>query len=128
MSPDDLQAAQEELYRKYVEEPEEQESMLAEMSERIAHDICKGSGTANFEFDGRDFQARVSNSRSFGNGKKSLMIVIADRMKYKLLGTKYKPYILSIEVDNNLGPEENLRAVVEAFLRHISGTYSVEEL
>ena len=127
MSPDELQAAQEELCRHFIEEPEELESLIAETAERIAHNLCK-SRTANFEFDGRDFQAKVSNSRSLGNKKKTLTIVIADWMKYRLLGTKYKPYILSVETDNRLGHEENLRAVAEAFLKHLSGTYEAEEL
>lgn len=60
--------------------------------------------------------------------KLGIMMLVADMQNFTLFKEKYRPYTVTVEIDNKFTLRENLQAVVEAFFRHITGTTQAEEL
>ncbi len=53
-------------------------------------------------------------------------MVVSDAAKYSRHGSKYKPYKVSGEIDQEYSLSENYTAVVEAFIRHVTGNIKPE--
>lgn len=57
-----------------------------------------------------------------------IFLIIADIHKYNLTGGKYKPYTVEAAIDENYNMRDNLKTVVEGFIRHITGNIKPEIL
>jgi hypothetical protein len=55
-------------------------------------------------------------------GKRIIYIVISNIIKYELAQSKYIPFSATAEVNEQYSLKDNLKTVVEAFIRHITGT------
>jgi hypothetical protein len=60
--------------------------------------------------------------------KQGIMMLIANMVKYQQFKEKYRPYTVTVEIDNNFTFRENLQAVLEAFFRHMTGRTQAEML
>ena len=57
-----------------------------------------------------------------------IVLIVADINKYNLSGGKYMPFVAKAEVDKNYSIKDNLKTVVEAFIRHLTGNIKPESL
>lgn len=57
-----------------------------------------------------------------------IFLIIADINKFNLTGGKYKPYTVEGAIDENYNMRDNLKTVVEGFIRHITGNIKPEIL
>lgn len=60
--------------------------------------------------------------------KKILYVLIADVLKYNVAGNKYIPFSAHAEMDTRYSERDNLKAVIEGFIRHITGRQKPEVL
>lgn len=59
---------------------------------------------------------------------KQVILVITDRLKYEMLPNQYSPAIVRADYDYNYDVKANIRAAVEGWIRHITGTIKPEML
>ena len=57
-----------------------------------------------------------------------IFLIIADINKYNLTGGKYKPYTVEGKIDHDYSMRDNLKTVIEGFIRHITGNIKPEIL
>lgn len=57
-----------------------------------------------------------------------IFLIIADINKYNLTGGKYKPFTAEGKIDQDYNLRDNVRTVVEGFIRHITGNIKPEIL
>lgn len=67
------------------------------------------------------------------NGLKSIMVkqvilVITDRLKYEMFPNNYTPTIIRSDYDKDYDVKANIRAAVNGWVRHITGTIKPEML
>lgn len=60
--------------------------------------------------------------------KQGLIMLIANMANYAQFKEKYRPYTVTVEIDNNFTFRENLTSVIEAFFRHVTGMTQAEVL
>jgi len=123
---EELQKIHDNLYDKYVTEPEVFEREIKIVSEMAAKQAVLGNGTVEFQFGDNVFVARLTED--IKRFSKVIRLVISNENSRKIAGNRYIPYILEAEVDNNLSLTENYKTVFEAFLRHVSGAIEPEVL
>ena len=99
------------------------EQEIEEASSRIAHNMAKSGNKSTFEVNSLvyEIQAAPRTVPSKSGIKHYIIMIIADQMKMKILGKKYIPYTVNAEIDNNLEWEANLKAMIQAWMRHVSG-------
>lgn len=89
----------------------------------------KAEEIANYLSIKRKCNAQVDDKYfvfSYMQTSKGVTITAADREKYKK-NVSYRPFVIEVEIDNNLSLRENLAAAIEVFIMHISGEVVVEE-
>ena len=123
-SDEELSRIQEDLTRQYISEPLTLEETIKETAERVAKDLAYGPEKSSFEFLEEDYKAAVKRDMF----KKKIFVAISNETHRELAGNKYSPYMVDCDIDNNFSYYENMKAVVEAFLRHVSGTIEPEVL
>jgi hypothetical protein len=65
--------------------------------------------------------------RLLDNGKqKKIFMLVTDIFKYNLVGTQYKPFTVTADVDQRYDLCANLKTAVEGFIRHITGRFKPE--
>lgn len=119
---EELNALQEEMLRN-IDDEVKLEQEITEMAAKIAHDMAKKGNKALFQWNGVTYQANAA-CRTMMQGKipkKVVVMVIADTVKLRILQKKYIPYTVTAEIDNTFDWETNLRTLMEAWFRHISG-------
>lgn len=101
------------------------EEMIVNLSEEIAAKLSlNNKATADVDDTQYAFAYQVVNN----NKKRILYMTVADMRKFQILQEAYRPYTLTAEIDNDLSLRENLKATVEAFLRHVYDMVEAEEL
>lgn len=107
-----------------MNEQEKLENDIEEMAFRVGHDLSKTHKTT-FEWMNIVYECTVGHRTAPDKRDKKMheyiVLVVADKTKFRILNGKYIPYTVTAEVDNSLGYEENLRAMVSAWLRHVCG-------
>ena len=79
-------------------------------------------GAANARIDNKNLYIVVQHK------KDKIVMAAADREKFKLMKDRYRPYTIEAEMDNKFTFQENLKATVEAFIRHLLGEVRVGPL
>lgn len=59
---------------------------------------------------------------------KQVILIVTDKMKYEMLPNQYAPAIVRSDYDHNYDIKANIRAAVEGWVRHITGTIRPEML
>lgn len=124
MNEEQLKKIQDELL-KGMDAELDRESSLISTAKEIAAKLYLG-GPVREELEGKVY---VFNYRTYKQGKTDkIFMTVATEFLYQVGLDKYKPYMVDVEIDNDLSLRENLSAVVEAFLRHIFDMVKAEEL
>ena len=126
MTDQEIARIQEELEKKYIDQPEEQEELIKHVSETIANDIVNGGGASRFMVNDREYYAKAVQ-RNQGKDR-ILCLIIGDVMKFRIAGVHYKPFTVQGTITNDLSWKENVQAIAETWLRHILGCEVAEEL
>lgn len=117
----------------------EQEALLRETCLSIANNLMK-TPKVKTNIDGRDYliamtirkipvkKMHVVTKEVIEVPEDHITIVMADINKHRLTGGKYIPYTATGKVDKNYSVRDNLVAVVEGLVRHITGLIKPEIL
>lgn len=126
ISDEQLAALQERIMQETIDAPAELENLIVETAERVASEIALKNGTSRMEFQDEVYTFKaVKKIVSF---KEIIYMVVVNEAHRKMGGSRYRPYTVTVEVDNSFSYLENLQATVETFLRHITGTVAAQEL
>lgn len=124
---------------KEIENEEEQEQLLRESCISIADSLMK-TPKVRTNIEGRDFliamtirplpvkKVHVVTKEVIEVKEDHITILMADINKHKLTGGKYLPYTATGKVDKRYSVRDNIVAVVEGLLRHITGLVKPEIL
>lgn len=126
LTDEQLAVIQEQMTHDVIDVPEELEELITDTAERVAREIAlkDGKSTIDFQEEIYTFKA-MKRVVSF---KELIYMVVVNEEHRKMGGNKYRPYTVTAEVDNNFSYMENLQAMVETFLRHITGMVTAQEL
>lgn len=117
----------------------EQEALLRETCLSIANNLMK-TPKVKTNIDGREYliamtirkipvkKMHVVTKEVIEVPEDHITIVMADINKHRLTGGKYIPYTATGKVDKNYSVRDNLVAVVEGLVRHITGLIKPEIL
>lgn len=127
MTDQELNALQEKIEQDTFDIPEELEALIKDTSEKVARELAfKSNSQTRAEFQDEVF---IFSAKKVIRGfKQVIFFAIANENHYKAVGSKYRPYTVTLEVDNSFDYVDNLKAGVESFLRHISGAIMPQEL
>lgn len=127
MTEEQIDTIQKNMMKSYVDAPIELEERIKDTAEKTAGILVYQEGRkAEFEFNDTVYEAKLKKTVS--DFKEIIYMVILDEKKLKSAGGHYVPFTVSAEVDNSFSYYENVKAMVEAFLRHITGTIQPEVL
>lgn len=122
-----------------IKNEEEQEQLLRETCISIADSLMK-TPKVRTQIDGREFliamtirkipvkKIHLVTKDTIEVPEDHISIVMADINKHKLTGGKYMPYTATAKVDKSYSVRDNLVAVVEGLIRHITGLIKPEIL
>ena len=119
-----LQQIQDEILKSMNKE-EVMEQQIETLSKEIAAKLIFGD-IVKEEIEGRPLTFKYRQYQA--GGKDKLFMTVASEFMYQMGQEKYKPYMVDVEIDNEMDLQHNLSATVEAFLRHILGIVKAEEL
>lgn len=129
-SEKDIAELQKKLEKQYIDEPTALDNLIEGMASHIGRTLTfKADQTFKTEFQDRVFTFKY---RKYVSNFKSMitMFVIDEETKSEAekRHVPYKPYIVNAEITNSMDLSDNLKNVVEAFLRHYTGTIKAEVL
>lgn len=129
----------ERALRNKLESEEEQEELLRETCLSIANSLMK-TPKVRTNIDGRDYlltmtirpipvkKMHIVTKDVIEIPEDHITILMADINKHKLTGGKYLPYTATGKVDKQYSVRDNIVAVVEGLVRHITGLIKPEIL
>lgn len=105
-----------------IDKPLNLEKEIKELSSKIAQDLLLKQ-KVRINFNDKDYYIvyKLINN-------KIIYILAADTVKYKLLNNKYKPYVASAEIMQNVTEYESVRGVIEALLKRMVDIIEPEEI
>lgn len=105
-----------------IDKPLKLEKEIKELSSKIAQDLLLKQ-KVRINFNDKDYYIvyKLINN-------KIIYILAADTIKYKLLNNKYKPYVASAEIMQNVTEYESVRGVIEALLKRMVDIIEPEEI
>lgn len=105
-----------------IDKPLKLEKEIKELSSKIAQDLLLKQ-KVRINFSDKDYYIvyKLINN-------KIIYILAADTVKYKLLNNKYKPYVASAEIMQNVTEYESVRGVIEALLKRMVDIIEPEEI
>ena len=105
-----------------IDKPLKLEKEIKELSSKIAQDLLLKQ-KVRINFNDKDYYIvyKLINN-------KIIYILAADTVKYKLLNNKYKPYVASAEIMQNVTEYESVRGVIEALLKRMVDIIEPEEI
>ncbi|STY71152.1 Uncharacterised protein [Megamonas hypermegale] len=105
-----------------IDKPLKLEKEIKELSSKIAQDLLLKQ-KVRINFNDKDYYIvyKLINN-------KTIYILAADTVKYKLLNNKYKPYVASAEIMQNVTEYESVRGVIEALLKRMIDIIEPEEI
>lgn len=123
MNDDKIQAIVDEMLGE-IDKEEETEKHIVESAEEIAsYLLMNESNKAKAEVDGKVF---VFGYRVISD--KKIFMLVANETKQKIAQDKYRPFTVTAEIEKEYTMKQNLIAMVEGFIRHITGKFKAEEL
>lgn len=128
MTEEEIQRIEKELTETYIEKPLNLESQIRDIAKSTAGQLLFGAqqGLAKFSFLNDDFIVKVKEI--FKGNKRHLYFVISNEQTRSAAGSRYIPYQMNCEIDNDLSISENYTAAIEGFLRHLTGNDRAEEI
>lgn len=105
-----------------IDKPLKLEKEIKELSSKIAQDLLLKQ-KVRINFNDKDYYIvyKLINN-------KTIYILADDTVKYKLLNNKYKPYVASAEIMQNVTEYESVRGVIEALLKRMVDIIEPEEI
>ena len=123
MGDEKLAELQNELYNSMIETPEELECEIIDVARSTATTMYfHPEHKAEFEFQGQSYMVKYVTGVT--NFKKKICMGFCRNIDEKHKGYRWA----EAEIDNTLSEEENLRAIIAAFLRNLIGMADVGEL
>ena len=126
---------QEELWDRYIDIPEELTKQIENVAEETARTLRFRPDGAWMRFQGPDDEEprlfKVQYRKKIDSFKTVFLIVIADVHKLEEAHSRnaqYAPYTMQVESNTTLDEVSQLKASLEAFLRHISGAVQPGEV
>lgn len=120
MNDEQLQALQDKIMQETIDAPAEMDLLIQETAEKVARDLAlRSDKTARVEFQEEVLQFKAY--KTVLNCKEVVYLVVVNEEHRKMGGNKYRPFTVTSEIDNSFSYVDNLKAIVETFLRHISG-------
>lgn len=127
MNEKDIQRIENELLNKYVTAPLDLEAEIESLSREVSNKLVLGTKeSVSFQFLGDEFIIRAKVTMK--NGRRTIIMVVSNETTRELAGNKYIPFTVESEVDNNFSTLENYKAIIEAFLKHVSNSERPEIL
>jgi hypothetical protein len=124
MDDKELQKIQDEILSGLDKEQKIEENIVQSADEIASHLLI--SKKVNAEIN--DTQYMITY-RLLNSGKKQyIFMVVANINKFKIAGSSYKPYTATAEMDTRYSEHDNIKATVEAFIRHVTGRIKPETL
>ena len=120
MNEDQLKKIEQELLNQLDQEVN-QDQQIATQAKEIASSLNLQK-IAQARIEDRDFVL------TYQANKKNITVLAADKNKYQIVGEKYRPYVIQAELDNKFSLKENLEAICESFIRHLTGDIYPEPL
>ena len=120
MTDEQLQELQDKIMHETIDVPEQLEAMIQDTAEKVARDLTlKASQVARAEFDDEVYTFKAMKRTI--DFKQVVHMVIVNEEHRREGGNIYRPYTATAEIDNSFSYMDNMKAIVETFLRHISG-------
>lgn len=111
-----LQQIQDELMRE-LDQEQKIEKEIVQSSEDIAAHLMLSKRCVT-EINGTQY---LFNYRLLQNAGKSVMyMLVANTVKYKIASDKYIPFTATAEMDHRYTERDNVKTLVEAFIRHVT--------
>lgn len=124
MNEDQLKKIEQELMTE-IDQEQKIETMITNSSDEIASHLLV-SKKINAEVNDK---AYMFSYRLLQKGDVKIMyILIADIVKYKIAGKQYVPFSATAEMDLQYSEKDNLKVVIEAFIRHITDRVKADVL
>lgn len=130
-----MERLHEELWDQYIDAPEELVKQIEGVAEETAKMLRFRPDGAWMKFQGPEDEEprifKVQYKKKVNEFRVILLIVIADVRKLeeaRSRNVQYAPFTMTVESNSHLDETEQLKASLEAFLRHISGAVQPEEL
>lgn len=119
MDEEKIQQIEQQLYQQYVTAPQNLEQEIESTAQEVAGKLVYGiNPTVDFSFLGDPFLVRAK--RSVKGPKQVINLVISNEETRRIGGSHYVPFTVTAEVDNNFSMVENYKAIIIAFLNHVS--------
>ena len=135
MDESSFERLREELMDKYIDTPEELEKQIEGVAEETARNLRFRPDGAWMQFHCPDEEEprtfKVQYRKVVKDMKVIIFIVIADIHKLETAherNAQYAPFTMTIESNVNTDETAQLKASLEAFLRHISGAIAPEDI
>lgn len=121
---------QKNLEEKYILNPLAEDKEIEETSAVVARELAlKADNTSRVEFQGETYTFKA---RHFVSNFKNLVTMFVINEEHKALADNahqpYRPYMVTAEIENSMDILENIKAIVEAVFRHITGNVQPEVL
>lgn len=119
MDEERIQQIEQKLYQQYVTAPQNLEQEIESIAQEVAGKLVYGiNPTVDFSFLGDPFLVRAE--RLVNGSKQVINLVISNEETRRIGGSHYVPFTVTAEVDNNFSMVENYKAIIIAFLNHVS--------
>ena len=119
MDEERIQQIEQNLYQQYVTAPQNLEQEIESIAQEVAGKLVYGiNPTVDFSFLGDPFLVRAK--RLVNGSKQVINLVISNEETRRIGGSHYVPFTVTAEVDNNFSMVENYKAIIIAFLNHVS--------
>jgi hypothetical protein len=118
MNDKQLEQIQNELM-KNLDDESRLEDHIKQSSETIASYLM-GHEACNIDINNIPFRIKYK-LLDMKNGNKLIYMLAANMTKYRITPEKYVPFSISANVDEQYSLQDNLKAVAEGFVRHITG-------
>lgn len=133
MDNEKLMQIQQEIMKGLDEEKKIDEEIMNSSEEIASKLLSSNKAKAIIDNSNYTFIYRVINSKKKASATKIvdtkiIILTVANDIKYKISGNKYRPFFCTAEMDTSRNLKDNLKTVVEAFIRHKTGKMKPEYL
>lgn len=125
MNEEKIKQIQNELMKEIDNESKIENEIIDSAENAAAHLIM--SPKVTIEIDNKPYMIAYKLFNLPKGGQKIFMLATNLNL-YKITPEKYKPYTIQVIVDSKYTLKENLKASVEAFIRHVTGRIKPEIL
>ena len=120
MEEEKIQQIEQQLYKQYVTSPQNLEQEIETIAQEVAGKLVYGvNPVVSFSFLGDPFLVRAKRVINLHN-KQTINLVISNEETRRIGGSHYVPFTITAELDNSFSMVENYKAIIIAFLNHVS--------